>query len=251
MNTSKIFTPPRIVALILSSLIPLAVIAFILISGVLINTFTAVTFIICPIIALAGNFFIITSKMRAWLKSLLCTILILALLFSSFIAFLFGPFETITSYKGNRAEIKYTEFVENDPLLPQLSETGNPESVEYYDYYARIIFFFYESDTLICKYNEQDYTEQKTLLDEKYVFQTEELVESGYSCEPTVQIDNYTFRFLSVDEYDLYYPKEVYLIATNDTTREIAYISFYDIDLDFISDATDFINGDCGWEHIR
>lgn len=251
MKSTKRITPPRIVALILSSLIPLAIIAFILIKGFIIDIFISVSFIRLPVSILVGNFFLITSNMKSWLKSLLCTILILALLFSSFIALLFGPFETITSYKGNRAEIKYTEFVENDPLLPQLSETGNPESVEYYDYNARIIFFFYESDTLICKYNEQDYTEQKTLLDEKYVFQTEELVELGYSCEPTVQIDNYTFRFLSVDEYDLYYPKEVYLIATNDTTREIAYISFYDIDLDFISDATDFINYDCGWEHIR
>lgn len=43
----------------------------------------------------------------------------------------------------------------------------------------------------------------------------------------------------------------MYLIATNDATREIVYLFFFDDDLDYIEDLDEFIRNDCGWKHIR
>ena len=69
--------------------------------------------------------------------------------------------------------------------------------------------------------------------------------------ELVTNVDGYSFRVLSSGEYEMDYPKEVVLIATNDETKEIAYLSYDDQDIDYIDSLDEFILDDCGWEHIR
>jgi len=90
---------------------------------------------------------------------------------------------------------------------------------------------------------------QKALLDTTYTFQNDPMSVDEYTCEPTAKINGYLFRALSIEEYELYYPKRVILIATNDEENEIVYMVFYDDDLDYIESLPDFINNECGWKH--
>ena len=71
----------------------------------------------------------------------------------------------------------------------------------------------------------------------------------GFDCDPTVELDGYFFRTLSIEEFN--YPKRLMFVATNDETNEIVYLSFYDDDLDYIVSLGDFLSDDCGWKHIR
>lgn len=106
--------------------------------------------------------------------------------------------------------------------------------------------FTCDVNALICAYDEDTYSQQKALLEEKYVFQTD-----AVKGEATAEVDGYYFRMLSKNEYEMNYPKEVVLIATNDETNEIVYMSFYDDDLDYIDSLDEFILEDCGWQYIR
>lgn len=254
MDNSKRFNIRCIVALVLASLIPCASLTYgilIFTKGFIPNPPLLIFLFVLPLATLLCNFFLITSKKKTWFKAVICTISLIICTLFAFGFLLFGEYETLTSHKGESATEKYTTIAEYEPLLPKLSETGNFESIEYYDYHSEFFIFECESDTLICTYSEKDYAEQKIILDEKYIFEQEKILTFSSNCEPVVSIDDYTFRFLSIDEYDIYFPQHVYLIATNDITHEIVYISFYDIDLDYIDSAEDFINTDCGWEHIR
>ena len=77
------------------------------------------------------------------------------------------------------------------------------------------------------------------------------IIDDRTNQERTTDIDGYSFRMLSTDEYDMNYPKDVALIATNDETKEIVYLSFHDQDIDYIDSMDKFILDDCGWKHIR
>ena len=85
----------------------------------------------------------------------------------------------------------------------------------------------------------------------EYVFQTETITENESNCEPSAQVDGFEFRILSIEEYDLYYPKQVILIGYSDDDYEIVYASYCDWDLDYISSLQNFIISECGWKYIR
>ena len=99
------------------------------------------------------------------------------------------------------------------------------------------------------------YTEVgKAELDEAYVFETQALESCGEVCEPTDELDGFFLRMLDTGKYrgsHLEYPKRLVLIGTNDETREIMYIAYYDFDLDYITSLSDFVYRKCGWEYIR
>ena len=257
MKFSERLTKFRIMALILSSLIPLFVIVLaitMLFSGTLITSAFLIAFIILPCTVLICNFFLIISKMKTFWKIVLY-IPLLILFMIIFIGFSFlGEFRVLNSYKDENVAEHYSEVEDAFVLMPKLNEIAKPDTIEYYDYYLQsAVFFTSDTDVLICRYNEIDYSEQKALLDERYTFQQETIVMYGYSCEPIFEIDGYVFRGLSDKEYgyEIEYPKQFVMIATNDDNCEIVYMYFYDDDLDYIESMADFINTDCGWKYMR
>ncbi len=260
MKDQSRFTKPRIVAFVLTGLIPLAVIllgVILVLGGTIVNLTFLLGFVILP----CGAFFLLYRLIFSGVKTLQKTgfaILILAVfLISSGYVTYWGNLELLNCYRDEEIGEHYDEVITNFYEMPRLSDIGQVESVEHCDYYSsQASFFTCEGDALICKYDIGEYETQKALLAEKYVFQSEPMVACGHSCEPAAEIDGYLFRVLSIgnDEAsfgEYQYPKCMVLIATNDTTQEIVYLSFYDDDLDYIESLSDFILNDCGWKHMR
>ena len=151
-------------------------------------------------------------------------------------------------YEGNEAVQQYAISVSESKLMPELSELGNPEEIEYYNLFFAYVIFSHETDGLICTYTQEDYELQKAKLDTVYKFQTERTTD-GF--EPMIEIDGYQFQMLSSKEYDLYYPKNMVLIGCSDDANEIVYLEFHNADLDYITSLQDFIMNICGWKYIR
>lgn len=250
-------TAPRIAAFVAACLIPLVeiLLGIILILGsTIVNISFVLTFILIPVctVVLAG--WLIFSDRKLLKKSLL----VILVLFVSTYAFVWlngwGYFEMLDHYEGEDVSC-YESVNEEFSLMPKLADIGEPEKVEYYDYYSQIgLFFTCDADALICQYTEADYMEQMESALNAYDFQEETRTENGYTCEPDVEIDGYHFRMLAdteADEGNLYYPKRLMFVATNDETREIVYLSFYDYDLDYIGSLREFLLDSCGWKYMR
>lgn len=167
-----------------------------------------------------------------------------------------GLTDWIRSWEGDEALERYAKIEENWPLMPSVDELGDPIHVEYHDFVKNFFMVFVSnSDVLICKYDCEEYAEKKAELDEAYVFETRTMVSCDESCEPDGELDGFYFRMLSFKEYwqdyNLDFPNRLIIIGTNDETQEIAYIAFYDTELDLIYSLSDFVYRYCGWRHIR
>lgn len=249
MNNKKQITKKQILAFVLLSIIPILAVLLGLVLLIKANTIINITFLLAFVFlpALAISLFaLVTFLVKKLFVKIILSILILALFVGSFLGVdMLGKYEELRKYEND--EIK-THYAQHNRLMPELSEITQPKKLEYYDYYSSALMglFTCDVDALICKYDEDTYSRQKALLEEKYVFQTD-----AVKGEPTTEIDGYYFRMLSKNEYEMNYPKEVVLFATNDETNEIVYMSFYDYDLDSIDSLDEFILEDCGWQYIR
>lgn len=257
MNIQKHISLRRVIAFVLSALIPLAAIGLgimLVVAGAVFNVAFVLTFILLPLSALSLLFILLFSGIKVS-KKIVFDIIILVLFVILFLfGYIFGKFEMLEHYENEDAVKYYEEVADGLNPLPGVSEIGNPQEIEFYDYFStQFGIFTCDSDVLVCKYSETDYNIQKEELEKKYIFQNEPMEAHGYVCEQNVQIDDYVFGVLSVNgEYEtIYYPKRMILIATNDVSNEIVYMSFYDDDLDYVTSLEDFINEDCGWKRIK
>lgn len=249
---SKI-TVKQIIALLVASLLPAAPIALgiiILMGGAIFNFSLAITHFLLPFSVIVGLFFVITSRWSIWGKSFVSIILILLALYVFIHLMMFGYFELLISDTGEEAEVSYLSDETVLIKMPSLDEIGEPENLEYHDYYSQMSIFTCDSDVLIAAYDEASYKQQKNILEEKYRFVSTPLTACGHSCDPICHMDGYVFRVVELEE-QYYYPKHVMMIATNDSTQEIVYLCFYDDDLDYIESLKEFLKKNCGWEHIR
>jgi hypothetical protein len=257
MKIKERMTKPRIAAYVISCVIPLLAIGFgifLLLNDTILNLNFLIVMIILPIVTSVLLFCTIFSKMRISAKIVVVILLLLIFVVLFIFGFAFGHFESLRRYEGTKAKQRFGEIVHWE-TLPNLDEIGQPYSIEYIDYYSsRFLIFTNEVDALICQYTSAEYEMQKSLLEGKYVFQTEPMTASGYSCDPTVSIDGYLFRTLTIDDVYgnvIHYPKSMAFVAVNDETQEIIYLSAYDDDLDFIQSLEEFLKVDCGWNRIR
>lgn len=218
----------------------------------------ALTFIVLPLVMTAISVvfhFAVKSKI---VKLLMIIFVYLPVGFIAFVALILYNFIALGTYHDDELEVKYSDAQYESHFLPTLSEVGDTEDMTYYLYEEICLIFAWDADVLVCEYSEAEYIEQKAKIEEKYVFEDEVDVSYNdydpYVCYPYAEIDGFLFRRLENSAEDggeyYYYPKYVYLIGTNDETREIVYIDFYDIDLDYISSLDEFIEGDCGWKYI-
>ena len=251
MENAKRLSVGNILSLIFLSVLPVLGIVLgvrLAKTGVLLTGSFVFSYFILPILAILLFGLVLFVGKRVWVKVALCmVVLIVALLiFSAF--YLFQEHEFINRYVGSDIQAHYVE--NKNELMPELSELSSSEKLEYYFYEGYGFIFEWESHSLICKYSDEEYSKQKSLLEEKYVFLNDTIKDDEFICQPATEIDGYYFRMLSIAEYEMNYPKEVVLIATNDKTSEIVYISYLDFDIDSISSLDEFILNNCGWEHI-
>ena len=245
---------------ILDILIPLAVMAigaFALLDGALLNRYLTVVHFLIPavtILLFGVCHLVLESKL---LKVLVSVVIIVICLFNLFIMLFWNTeyFETdeLGDYEGAELVDRYAELYEVSELLPDIGAVARSERSTYYHYRAIYSFFECETHTVISKYGAEDYVDQLAWINDSYTFRTEAIVDDEYTCLPYADIDGFHFRVIDdPDEADMYdsYPKKVLIVGTNDETSEIAYIHFYDFDLDYIPSLEDFILEDCGWERI-
>ena len=248
MNNKKQFDIHHILSLVFLSILPLIAIirgVGLIKDGVLLNIGFVFSYFALPIIAILLFLIILIKVKKTWTKVAMCMVVLITSLFCFVGFYAFQEYEFVNCYENEELQEKYTE--NTNTFMPELSEISKPEKLKYYHYEGYSFVFQWESKTLVCEYSEDEYLLQKSSLDRKYVFK----IDDRTNQEHTTDIDGYSFRVLSTGEYDMNYPKEVVLIATNDKTKEIVYLSFYDQDIDYIDSLDEFILDDCGWEHIR
>ena len=257
MKIKERITKPRVAAYVISCVIPLLVIGFgvfLLFNDMIFNTSFLIVLIIFPIITSVLLFFTIFSKIRMSAKIIVTIFILLVFAVMFLFGFGIGHFEELSQYEGVKAIEHYTASSQGS-LLPNIDQVGEPQKIEYFEYYTSGFFIFTNDvHTLICQYTTSEYETQKALLEETFTFQSAPMTAYGYSCNPTAKIGDYQFRTLAIDgTYGnaIYYPKYMYFVALNDKTQEIVYMSACDDDLDFIQSLEEFLKIDCGWNHIR
>lgn len=253
MNIKKRFDIYHILSLAFLCILPVIAIikgiGLVVKNGMILTSSFIFTFFALPLIAILLFFIILVKVKKTWAKVVMCIVVLLASLFC-FVGFCgFQKYEIVNHYENEEVQVHYAE--NSNELMPRLSELSNPQKVDYYHYEGEGFIFLWQSDSLICKYSDEEYLEQKASLEEKYVFQTDVIKWDEHICEPTIEIDGYSFRMLSRNEYEMDYPKDVVFIATNDETREIVYVCYNDQDRDYIESVEEFILDECGWKHIR
>ncbi len=135
--------------------------------------------------------------------------------------------------------------------LPSVEEMGGYSDLK--SKYQHRDCFIFQSDTYILRatYSEEAFDIQKDAILNNYSFQ-ENVVDYGEEVvekKATFNYDDFHFQMLSLNKYNLYYPKEMVFVGISEKKNEIAFIYFYDIDLDYIgSSFEDFIVNECGWE---
>ena len=143
-------------------------------------------------------------------------------------------------------------------VLTSSFDAGNVSAAEFHTY---IVYWAFDSRayTLLCSYDEDEYGKALVSMEEHFSFRTEPLgtgrlgidhVET--KTEPHMMNGNDFFRIVFPENgNDEPFYKESMLIMKNDEKHQIAYIVFYDFNLDEVESLEEFINSYCGWKHIR
>ena len=245
------FTKGRVIGFICCALLPLTAMVFgilLLVKDVLLNVGIAVVYFLIPLLVAGLLAWCIFSDRKTWKKFVLSGVILVLFLITLFFSSLIVGWTQLKRYEEDEAVQQYSNSVSESKLMPEISELGNPEKIEYYNLFSAFVNFTCETDGLICTYTQDEYAIQKARLDTTYNFQTEKIADDILL---TVEIDGYQFRMLSIDEYDLYYPKDIVLVGYSDDANEIVYIEFHDIDLDYITSLEEFITDVCGWKYMR
>ncbi|MBR4458315.1 MAG: hypothetical protein IKS31_05090 [Clostridia bacterium] len=203
--------------------------------------------------------FLLRSQRKAGNKAALFIVWIVIFLVVGF----FGLFMPRTIHRVIKADAQ-SRFEADIPhlFLESVSapiEVGTTESIEYHTVSMSALIFESRSWILLCQYNGDEYERAFASLEERFHFRTE-LLGTGYYDDNHVEIvdDPYTvignerFRMLDPGDGDIsYFYKGCFLIMTNDTKHQIAYIAFSDDDLDMTKGLEELINEYCGWKYLH
>jgi hypothetical protein len=144
--------------------------------------------------------------------------------------------------------------------VPRPIELGTPKSAVVHIYRKSAAIFESRSYTLLCRYDEDDYEEEKAALETRYHFRNEPMktgLGEPETIEPYVRIGDDFFRVVIPgdrerdDGYLDGFYETSFFIVTNDVRHEIGYVVFQDLDMDYAEDLAEFLNEDCGWKYIR
>ncbi|MCL2634736.1 MAG: hypothetical protein FWD34_09520 [Oscillospiraceae bacterium] len=165
------------------------------------------------------------------------------------ILFVYSKFFSTTVINNlNDYEKRMEERYVVSGMLPELDEL--PEYININYQYRRIEYFIFTSFTirLVVTYDEETYIKEKAKLEKKdylshaviheyTIYDSDVLVQRPLIPEHEFSIKSFDFKVLDNDYYDVKYsyPKEIGFIATSDEKNSIAYLYFYDFDIDLIS----------------
>lgn len=138
-------------------------------------------------------------------------------------------------------------------IMPNLDELPSYEGIKYVSTHKSIILFESDSIALIVNYDDDTYENEKHKLDEDYIFLNEKVKSKFdetkyYIPQNEFSINSYNFRVIDdTQSSNIEFPKSFGIIGTSDDKKSIAYLYFYDFDLDYIgeekdSSMADFVN---------
>lgn len=125
-------------------------------------------------------------------------------------------------------------------FMPAIEGLPKYEDISYKYNHFSIILFETDTMTLVVNYDEETYEREKEKLTEKYKFLDQTVVSDFdknkyYIPEYEFSINNYDFKVVDGnDNYKAKYPKSFGMIGISDEKKSIAYLYFYDYDLDYI-----------------
>ncbi|OPJ65821.1 hypothetical protein [Clostridium chromiireducens] len=129
--------------------------------------------------------------------------------------------------------------------MPAIDDLPKYRDISYKYNYVSTIMFETETITLNISYDEETYENEKKKLTEKYKFLNQKFVsnfdESKYYI-PEYEFSMNSYNFKVVDQngdYKAEYPKSFCIIGTSDEKKSVAYLYFYDFDLDYIEEYGD------------
>lgn len=142
----------------------------------------------------------------------------------------------IEGYEEKRAELHYAK-----DFLPTLSDLGEYVDISYSYKLTPILLFQSDTIALWVEYSPEVYEERKAALLSSYTFLEETQIspdgEQYLSPPAAFTYKDYSFQ-TAVNSSNYSYCKSFALIGVNDEKCQIAYLYFYDIDLDYIDTTT-------------
>lgn len=130
-------------------------------------------------------------------------------------------------------------------VMPDINELPEYKNIEYRSTHKSMILFESDSIALIVNYDDETYENEKNKLEKNYTFLSQkiksEFDESKYYIpENEFSINSYKFRVIDNDgNNNTKFPKSFGMIGTSDDKKSIAYLYFYDADLDYIGKSDD------------
>ena len=186
------FTKGRLIGFICSVIIPVLAIGLgilMLIKDVILDFGLAITYFVFPLIVIGLLGWCIFYNSKTWKKVVLSVVILVlfAIVFQFFC--LITGWTQVKSYEGDEAVQQYSTL--ESKMLPKLSEVGETINIEHHNVFSFIFIFSYETNYLVCQYEQEEYENQKNRLDSTYVFQTETITDYDSNCEPMVKIGDY------------------------------------------------------------
>ena len=133
-------------------------------------------------------------------------------------------------------------YYKSDEFLPKIEDLPKYEDIFHQYVETQVLFFMTESRCLVVKYDEETYQKEKSKLGDKYVFLDRKIGTDGnYTMpQPRFSIGSYDFRVVKTyNGIKSEFPKYFGMIGTSDDEKRIAYLYYYDQDLDYISEEDD------------
>lgn len=159
----------------------------------------------------------------------------------------------ITVYSKSRSNIKYylnsgtsIDSIAKD-IMPNLDDLPKYENIAYKYTHKSIIIFESDSVALVVKYDDKTYKSEKDKLAKKYTFLDHKIAFNGSESEYIIpeyefSVNSYTFKVVDEDvngKGNTQFPKSFGMIGTSEKKNSIAYLYFYDTDLDLIGEKND------------
>lgn len=144
-------------------------------------------------------------------------------------------------------------------VMPSLKDLADYENIEYTYTHKSVVFFESDSVVLVVEYEPKVYLAEKKRLETELTY-LDDKVQSDfekdryYIPEASFSFNDYDFKVVSAKDMEsTVYPKSFGMVATSDENRSIAYLYFYDTDLDYIGDdsetpMTDFVIDNFGYD---
>ncbi len=235
--------------------IPLTYVVFCIVNGYIILPGEFMFYFVISLVAFGfASIFVFIKAIPGGIKVMFTSIILVCTVgFSLFSYFMLGHIE-FDVYKGLESINAYNESLpseESRDFYRPYVETdnyGDFEDITYY-HHCFIGLFGQMAETKIIKYNDVNFQKETDRISNELYFYEQSVDFFSSDPVPIFSLEGFDFRLERRYDYMLY-PAEMNFVGINEKTKEIAYVKFFDYDLDSVWDFTELLNYNCGWKYI-